>query len=386
MKKSLLGRLSPRGGKKQFEAERERLEGEKEKAAKQLRDRVEENAIMQEVCQDIGGQLAGTVNIMEALQDEIELRTTQAERDRVRMRQLEAALEREGKAGLLREKEALVAKLELLEAKNAAQGEEPAPVLEAKDLQGSAASHHKAKAESLSQALMPREKGSEGHDASKAEADLRQATAEKEILAQRLHEVEEKLLEMNVSCQSLRAELAESREVAKKYEAQTQQIQEDLASLQEELRVSGLEGNAFLRESADLKEKMEQAYRNKGAALDMAAESQVKEAERRALGAEAKAEELESVVERQGVDLDLLRTGLGEKQKTIVMLKVRPRPPPPPSTAFAKSSLLSLNRHSISPLEGLDYKECWLELTNISLFCPNERRRVSLTWSRRCRR
>ena len=64
-----LSRFSPTGGSKKSAEEAE-------KRARQLRERNEENAIMQEVCQDIGGRLAGTVNIMEALQEEIEIRTS----------------------------------------------------------------------------------------------------------------------------------------------------------------------------------------------------------------------------------------------------------------------------------------------------------------------
>ena len=106
-----LSRFSPTGGSKKSAEEAE-------KRARQLRERNEENAIMQEVCQDIGGRLAGTVNIMEALQEEIEIRTAQSDRDKVRIRSLEDALEKSGKANLLREKDELVQKIKDLEARS----------------------------------------------------------------------------------------------------------------------------------------------------------------------------------------------------------------------------------------------------------------------------
>ena len=58
------------------------------------------------------------MNIMEALQEEIEIRTAQSDRDKVRIRSLEDALEKTGKASLLREKDELVQKIKDLEARS----------------------------------------------------------------------------------------------------------------------------------------------------------------------------------------------------------------------------------------------------------------------------
>lgn len=327
-----LSRLSPVSSSSSRRKEEERRDFEREvadrKRMQQLKHKEEENAIMQEVCTDIGGKLAGTVNMMEALQDEIELRTAQSERDRERIRSLEGALEQSGKANLLREKDELARRIQTLQVKSQEQELELELSREHSQGKDSDAFYHKSKAESLSQALELRDTGSDGRGASQAEELLRKVTAEKELLTQRLCEVEEKLLQMNIECQALRTELAGQRDVCKKFESETKAIQEDLAAVQEELRLSTLGGNDFLREASEYKQKLKE----RSEALDKATEEQVKYAEKRALESEQKSEELEDALEKQASHLGKLKQGLSEKERTISLLKVSfyPFPPKPP--------------------------------------------------------
>ena len=308
-----LSRFSPTGGSKKSAEEAE-------KRARQLRERNEENAIMQEVCQDIGGRLAGTVNIMEALQEEIEIRTAQSDRDKVRIRSLEDALEKTGKASLLREKDELVQKIKDLEARSEDQLYELSLAREHSQVKDSAALYHKSKAESLSQALELRATGSDGMGASKAEEDLRRVSSEKDALTRRLHEVEERLLEANVKCKDLAEQLAGSRDLCKKFESEAKAVRDDLASVQEELRLSSLDGNEFAREFESHRERVEEGLREKYAALERAAEDRIKSTEQRSLDLERRAEELESLSERQSIQISTLQRGSEEKQRSIGML------------------------------------------------------------------
>ena len=308
-----MSRFSPTGGSKKSAEEAE-------KRARQLRERNEENAIMQEVCQDIGGRLAGTVNIMEALQEEIEIRTAQSDRDKVRIRSLEDALEKSGKANLLREKDELVQKIKDLEARSEDQQHELSLAREHSQVKDSAALYHKSKAESLSQALELRATGSDGMGASKAEEDLRRVSSEKDALTRRLHEVEERLLEANVKCKDLAEQLAGSRDLCKKFESEAKAVRDDLASVQEELRLSSLDGNEFAREFESHRERVEEGLREKYAALERAAEDRIKSTEQRSLDLERRAEELESLSERQSIQISTLHRGSEEKQRSIGML------------------------------------------------------------------
>ena len=304
-----LSRFSPSGTSKKEAVAAAELEAKKR--TKQLKEKDEETAIMQEVCQDIEGKLAVTVNIMEAMQDEIEMRAAQSERDKSRIRTLEGALAQTGKATLMREKDDLVKQIQALE-----QGMDSSSRQSSSDL----------------------------------EAELRTVAAERDALTYRLNEVEKRLEETNAKCRDLAADLTTQCEACKTYEAETKSLREELLSVQTELSLASL---GVSPAEAGPKDKIEDELEHKYRAMSKAVEAQVKSAEQRALESERKVETMETLSSKQRTKIDQLTARIEEKEASISHLK--------DSIGSLEASLEGMSKTSTSLADELESKDTQID-------------------------